>query len=423
MSEIVIKVEKLSKDYRLGAIGTTTLSDDLKRLWARIKKKEDPTSIVSASSKTQNDIKQFWALNDVNFEIKKGEVLGIIGKNGAGKSTLLKILSRVTAPSSGSFKVKGRIASLLEVGTGMHPELTGRENIFLNGAILGMTKNEIKAKFDEIVAFSGISQFIDTPVKRYSSGMKVRLGFAVAAHLNPEILIVDEVLAVGDAEFQKRCIGKMKDVAGEGRTVIFVSHSMGSIAELCTRGILMQNGQIINDGNVEKVIYAYLQLNAIQSKTDLVTVQNQIAYFSNAKIVDDSGIERGSFDINENINIKLDYILNKNSNEITVGVAIRREIYDVFNSFDCDDLSNFIERDSGKYESTIKIPKMFLKAGNYSIDLTLREGISTRTIQVLEAAINFNIEEGTFDLKYKGYRKERSGHIIFPGEWITLKKE
>ncbi|HXB12493.1 MAG TPA: ABC transporter ATP-binding protein, partial [Bacteroidia bacterium] len=222
MSDTVIKVENVGKQYRLGKVGTGTLGHDLKRWWYSIQGKEDPFLKIGETNKrdTKGLSEYVWALKDINFEVKQGEVLGIIGKNGAGKSTLLKILSRITTPTTGEFKVKGRVASLLEVGTGFHPELTGRENIFLNGAILGMTKPEIKSKFDEIVAFSGVERYIETPVKRYSSGMYVRLAFAVAAHLEPEILIIDEVLAVGDAEFQKKCLGKMKDISGQGRTVL-----------------------------------------------------------------------------------------------------------------------------------------------------------------------------------------------------------
>lgn len=263
----VIKVENLSKQYRLGLIGTGTIRDDFTRFWAKIRGKEDPTlkiglentlGVKSESDKGKILDNYVWALKNVNFELEKGEVLGIIGKNGAGKSTLLKILSKVTTPTTGQVKVRGRIASLLEVGTGFHPELTGRENIFLNGAILGMTKVEIKSKFDEIVEFSGVEKYIDTPVKRYSSGMYVRLAFAVAAHLEPEILIVDEVLAVGDAEFQKKCLGKMKDVSGQGRTVIFVSHNMNAINDLCTKCIYMKRGSIEMIGETKKIVGNYI---------------------------------------------------------------------------------------------------------------------------------------------------------------------
>ena len=258
MSDTVISVENVTKTYRLGQIGGGTLKEDVSRWWAKLRGKPDPLLKIGQEHHARKMGEQFWALNDVSFQVKQGEVVGIIGRNGAGKSTLLKILSQVTMPTSGQIKVKGRIASLLEVGTGFHPELTGRENVFLNGAILGMTKAEIRKKFDEIVAFSEIEEFIDTPVKRYSSGMYVRLAFAVAAHLEPEILICDEVLAVGDAQFQKKCIGKMKDVSKVGRTVLFVSHNMAAISSLCTSGIAMKGGTITTIGSVSTAVEAYL---------------------------------------------------------------------------------------------------------------------------------------------------------------------
>jgi lipopolysaccharide transport system ATP-binding protein len=257
----VIKVENLSKQYRLGQIGTGTISHDLNRWWHKMRGNEDPyLKIGEENDRTQKGESDYvWALQDINFEVKQGEVLGIIGRNGAGKSTLLKILSRTTAPTTGSVKIKGRVASLLEVGTGFHPELSGRDNIFLNGAILGMTKQEIKSKFDEILDFAGVERYIDTPVKRYSSGMYVRLAFGVAAHLDPEILIVDEVLAVGDAEFQKKCLGKMKDVSvKDGRTVLFVSHNMAAINKLCDKTVYLVNGKILEIGETSKIISNYL---------------------------------------------------------------------------------------------------------------------------------------------------------------------
>lgn len=261
MSNNVISVENVSKQYRLGVIGTGTFRNDLKLWWAKARNKPNPLALVSEvdHGNRNNDI--IWALKDITFTVPQGQALGIIGRNGAGKSTLLKILSRVTAPTSGEVKVKGRIASLLEVGTGFHPELTGRENVFLNGAIMGMSRTEITRKFDEIVDFSGVEQFIDTPVKRYSSGMYVRLAFAVAAHLDPEILIVDEVLAVGDADFQKKCLGKMGDVAHEGRTVLFVSHNMAAIAALCSKAICIEKGQLSYSGDAPRVISSYLENN------------------------------------------------------------------------------------------------------------------------------------------------------------------
>jgi lipopolysaccharide transport system ATP-binding protein len=274
MSEIAIKLENISKQYRLGHIGTGTLSHDLNRWWSLFRGKEDPSlKIGSSNNLSKIDSNYVWALKDINLEIKKGEILGIIGKNGAGKSTLLKLLSKVTGPSTGQIKVDGRIASLLEVGTGFHPELTGRENIFLNGAILGMRKSEITKKLDEIIDFAGVSKYVDTPVKRYSSGMYVRLAFAVAAHLDPDILVVDEVLAVGDVEFQKKAIGKMQDVSqGEGRTVLFVSHNMSSIQSLCKTGIILENGLLSLQSDINEVISRYSFKQQIENCIDLSSV-------------------------------------------------------------------------------------------------------------------------------------------------------
>jgi len=267
----VIKIENVSKMYDLGLVGTGTLSKDLNRTWAKLRGKPDPYATLAElnvrSEKSKSNT--VWALQDINFEVKQGEVLGIIGKNGAGKSTLLKILSRITTPTTGIIKMKGRVGSLLEVGTGMHPEMTARQNVFLNGAIMGMTRAEVKRKLDEIVDFAGIGKYIDTPIKRFSSGMKVRLGFAVAAFLEPEILIVDEVLAVGDAEFQKKAIGKMQDVSkGDGRTVLFVSHNMGSVQNLCNRAMLLTNGKVEYVNKVESVIQTYLSIKDNEKQID-----------------------------------------------------------------------------------------------------------------------------------------------------------
>jgi lipopolysaccharide transport system ATP-binding protein len=273
MSDSVIKVENIGKLYKLGEIGTGTISHDLNRWWARMTGKEDPFAKIGEVNdrSTKGSSDWVWALRDINFEVKQGEVLGIIGRNGAGKSTLLKILSKVTTPSTGRIKVKGRIASLLEVGTGFHPELTGRENIFLNGAILGMSKAEIRSKFDEIVDFSGVERYIDTPVKRYSSGMYVRLAFAVAAFLEPEILIIDEVLAVGDSEFQKKCLGRMKDVSvNDGRTVLFVSHNMAAIKSLCNKSLLLKNGCLSDIGEVNVVLEEYLKAQNKNKETEKI---------------------------------------------------------------------------------------------------------------------------------------------------------
>jgi lipopolysaccharide transport system ATP-binding protein len=291
----VIKVENLSKRYRLGVLNRDMLYKDLQSRWAKFRGKEDPNAPIGLKhDKRLEHGDEFWALRNVDLEVKEGEILGIIGRNGAGKSTLLKILSQITAPTEGRIKVRGRIASLLEVGTGFHPELTGRENVFLNGAILGMTRKEVRSKFDEIVAFADIDEFIDTPVKRYSSGMYVRLAFAVAAHLDPEILIVDEVLAVGDAEFQKKCISKMHDVSRtQGRTILFVSHNMASISNLCSRGLLVQDGRISFDGIADASIEKYLASIYSRARTRLADREDRqgsgVVHFEEVMITDASG--------------------------------------------------------------------------------------------------------------------------------------
>ena len=307
MSNTVIEINNVGKQYILGTIGTGTLSQDLNRWWARIRGKEDPfLKIGEVNDRTQKSESRFvWALRDINLKVEQGDVLGIIGKNGAGKSTLLKILSRVTSPTTGDIKIKGRIASLLEVGTGFHPEMTGRENIFMNGSIMGMTKAEIKSKFDEIVDFAGVAKYVDTPVKRYSSGMMVRLGFAIAAHLEPEILVVDEVLAVGDAEFQKKAIGKMKDVSMQGgRTVLFVSHNMDSMLNLCNKGTILENGKVVFESDIRSAVAEYLS----SGKSEVHYIQNNSNNNVYVKEVHFEGTEhqqKGSFSFDESVSFKI----------------------------------------------------------------------------------------------------------------------
>jgi lipopolysaccharide transport system ATP-binding protein len=293
-SNVVIKVDNLTKEYRLGTTNHGTLYRDLQSWWARLRGKEDPNSILNlhgtpAKPNSSNNDEYFMALNDVSFEVQQGDLVGIIGRNGAGKSTLLKILSQITCPTSGTVKLKGRVASLLEVGTGFHPELTGRENIFLNGAILGMSKAEIRRKLDEIIAFAEVEKFVDTPVKRYSSGMHVRLAFAVAAHLEPEILIVDEVLAVGDVQFQKKCLGKMEEVASEGRTILLVSHNMPTILSLSDKVLLLESGRLIQHGATRQVVASFLDgySNSLLGQTELSSAEhygNGLARFRSVQL-------------------------------------------------------------------------------------------------------------------------------------------
>jgi lipopolysaccharide transport system ATP-binding protein len=315
-----ILVENVSKAYRLGTIGGATLKEDFGRWWAKVRDRDDPLSKIGEEHHARRIGEKFWALQNVSFEVQEGEVLGIIGRNGAGKSTLLKILSQVTAPTSGEIKIKGRIASLLEVGTGFHPELTGRENVYLNGAILGMTKVEIRRKFDEIVAFSGIEEFIETPVKRYSSGMYVRLAFAVAAHLEPEILIVDEVLAVGDAEFQKKCLGKIQDVSRGGRTVLFVSHDHASVRRLCTEIVLLDQGSVRLSGKPSDVIAAYLHDSNRAENFSQRNGDGNIR-ITQLEILDESGRPSNCLKLNEMATFRFHCEAKRNSSRVMFAVA------------------------------------------------------------------------------------------------------
>ena len=376
MSNIILKAENISKQYRLGQLGTGTISHDLNRFWAKVRGKEDPYLKVGDTndrSKTGGS-DYVWSLKDINFEVKPGEVLGIIGKNGAGKSTLLKILSQVTTPTTGQVKVKGRIAALLEVGTGFHPDLSGRENIFLNGAILGMSKVEIKSKLEEIVDFSGVAKYLDTPVKRYSSGMTVRLGFAIAAHLEPEILIVDEVLAVGDAEFQEKCLGKMKDVSGQGRTVLFVSHNMASIKELCTRGILLNQGRLEKDDTVSNVISHYqgmVKFDAIvYPNKDLKPVYKINAWVDKLWLEAGEGNITNNFETGSEFNILAEYdsTLATSISDFCIAFAITSVTGE-----NIGDLSNvFVKgiKNTFQKKGTVKctIPKLFLTEGSYKLN-------------------------------------------------------
>ena len=382
MNKPVITLQNVSKIYDLGLVGTGTLSKDLNRFWAKIMGKPDPYALVAElNDRTKkSESGSVMALSDISFEVAQGEVLGIIGKNGAGKSTLLKVLSQITSPSSGEIKIKGRVASLLEVGTGMHPEMTARQNIFLNGAIMGMTRKEVASKLDEIVEFAGIAKYIDTPIKRFSSGMQVRLGFAVAAFLEPEILIVDEVLAVGDAEFQKKAIGKMKDVSkGEGRTVLFVSHNMGSVKSLCTRAVLIEQGRITKDGNPDDIISAYLKGS------------NEITNYK-----DNLGIEKPEFRLNtfgiKSVNKGVsEPILRDNEIEVVIGFESQIEGSVHFTlKFKADDGQYIITTSSshfpdivkkGKQEVKMLIPKKFLNDGTYHVDLLVVRDVKIVIIQ------------------------------------------
>lgn len=396
---LVISAESISKQYKLGVVGMSSLKDDIQRLYARMKGQEDPFLEVGSennreSAFSKDDSKFVWALKDVNFEINEGEVVGIIGKNGAGKSTLLKILSRVTEPSQGRLKYKGRLASLLEVGTGFHPDLSGRDNVFLNGAILGMKKHEIASKFDEIVEFSGVAKYIDTPVKRYSSGMYVRLAFAVAAHLEPDILIIDEVLAVGDIEFQDKCLGKMKDVAGQGRTVLFVSHNMASMKALCKRAIVMQRGSILFDGNINDGITHYLSTLNTGANTGIIESRHRTIntgrLFYKSVILNNPEFANGNsifFNNDISINCTIDFLedIDNILFDARIVSADGVEILHTMNIYD----ENFVNIKKGMVHFSILMENK-LQPGKYFINLGvhLNNGI---TLDYLEHILEVNV--------------------------------
>ena len=401
-----ISVENLSKAYQLGSFNTGTLSKDIERWWTLFRGKEDPYLKIGEENdrRINSNSNIVWSLKDINFDIPKGEVFGIIGRNGAGKSTLLKVLSQVTNPTSGKIKLKGRVASLLEVGTGFHPELTGRENIYLNGAILGMRKTEIKSKFDEIVEFSGVEKYIDTPVKRYSSGMYVRLAFAVAAHLESEILIVDEVLAVGDAEFQKKCIGKMQDTSkNSGRTILFVSHNMGAIQSLCNKGIYLKNGGLVYQGEINDTINMYMQDIKIKDGQDLskrtdrqgnksTQVQSITFFDKNNTIVND--VIAGQY-------LKISFELSNVQNIDTSKLIIAIKILDPYEQdvvFWVSDELNHNFSNLLKNTFSIEIPSLNLRPGEYNIafQISLNDTNSSSFCDVMSNASSINVLSSDF---------------------------
>lgn len=380
----VISIENLSKSYQLGAINTGTFYGDLNRWWAKLRGLPDPHLKIGEKYHGNRDGETLWALKDINLQVRHGEVLGVIGGNGAGKSTLLKILSRVTAPTSGEVKVKGRIASLLEVGTGFHPELTGRENIFLNGTIMGMNRREIQKKFDEIVDFSGVEKFIDTPVKRYSSGMYVRLAFAVAAHLDLEILVVDEVLAVGDAEFQKKCLGKMSDVAGEGRTVLFVSHNIPSILRLCSTAILLDKGCLIKYNSAPDVTNYYLNANQyvdgfVNWSEDSAPGDDEVKLLG-VKMVDDSGKSKSIIEITGKHFLRIKYLVSKPGLKFRCSVKFFTQGVAAFVTMEPFEQAH--DR-PGIYESYVEIPANLLTEGEYSLSMSIFSSSDSKKRYVL----------------------------------------
>ncbi len=413
---IVISVEHICKQYRLGVIGGGTLVGDLSRWWARLRAQPDPLLKIGQEHLLDREGEYIWALRDVSFEVKQGQVLGIVGRNGAGKSTLLKILSRVTVPTSGQVKVKGRIASLLEVGTGFHPELTGRENIYLNGAILGMSRQEIARKFDEIVDFAEIVKFIDTPVKRYSSGMYVRLAFAVAAHLEPEILLVDEVLAVGDVEFQKKCLGKMGDVAQEGRTVLFVSHNMGAITRLCSRALLIDQGSMVQDGSAEQVVSHYLAMN--RNENGRVSWKNGIANpnvheiaITEVALVNAENQIVSFVDTCQSIFLEIRYRITTTLEDARIGFRLTStDGTPILEAYDIDDAIPSRVRTPGNYAVKCEIPGRILRPGTYL--LSIGAGIpSVRNLVLLDGILVLHVNDSGSNTLPPYMQGQRSGFI------------
>jgi lipopolysaccharide transport system ATP-binding protein len=409
MPDLAVAVSGLSKEYRLGAHGpqygrlTETITDAFRRRGRR----------------RSRSVEHFLALDDVDLEISEGEVVGIVGRNGAGKTTLLKVLSRVTEPTKGTVDLYGRVSALLEVGTGFHPELTGRENIALNGAILGMSRAEVARKFDEIVEFAEVERFIDTPVKRYSSGMYVRLAFSVAASLEPEVLIIDEVLAVGDARFQKKCLGRMTEVAREGRTVLFVSHNTGAVAELCTRAVLLEQGRKISEGPVGDVLLEYARIAGPEgSEVELADDPSLPASLLSAAVRDGAGNQVTTFDLADEVHVSIRYRVREPTRGLQLALNWSRNVIDVLHTFDTDDADDWSQpRPPGDYVAHCRMPAGFLKAGLWAVGVTL--GTPSELLQAHESLLRFEVEERTTNTQGRGFRRERPGHIISPGRWTT----
>ena len=422
-----IEFNNISKQYRLGLVSTRTLSHDLNRWWTvNILRKEDPYLKIGETNDraSKGDSEYVWALKDIDFKVEQGDVVGIIGKNGAGKSTLLKLLSRVTGPTTGSIKARGRIGSLLEVGTGFHPEMTGRENIYMNGAILGMTKKEISSKLDEIVDFSGCERYIDTPVKRYSSGMMVRLGFAVAAHLDPEILVVDEVLAVGDAEFQKKAIGKMQDVSrGEGRTVLFVSHNMTSIKSLCRRGVILKNGMLLADGDIDPIVTQYLRGdNAVSNykSWDVPEIAKKGFELLEIGIRKKNGNYTDVMRMDQATEIVIRYRLTQAMECFWITMHMKNEQGNKIFSFSGGGRCYDRHHEAGEYEQVCSIPADFFNWGNFAIDFMAFNQINNIEVLANESdLISFTIANR--QIAIGGYMGKEPGDITPRFDFVEKK--
>lgn len=430
MSNTAIKVEDLSKIYRLGEIGTGTISRDMER-WFKTKvlKQEDPFLKIGETNDRANKGKSdiVYSLQDIKFEIQQGDAVGIIGRNGAGKSTLLKILSRVTTPTTGRINIKGRVASLLEVGTGFHPELTGRENIYLNGAILGMRKREIDRKLDEIIDFSGVERYIDTPVKRYSSGMYVRLAFAVAAHLESEILIVDEVLAVGDAEFQKKCLGKMGEVSrGEGRTVLFVSHNMAAVQSLCGKGILISNGRLDYFGSSKDTVQRYTMKDINELSNEVIDLskyrrknRDSIGEISFVEIHQES-IRVKRIARNEGFSITICYKLLQKVTEVVINLIFKNELGEILLVLSSKDLTVKAPSNDGDYSATFNFKESYFMDNKIYLDIGLSPGDGGLSFDVIE---NYPLLDISNENNFPFWNERPKGYIILPTNKYNIRYE
>ena len=431
MTDTVLKIENISKQYRLGEIGTGMFSHDLHRWWMKTRGKQDPYSkLVGTDGNSAKSIQdKIWALKDITLDIKQGEILGIIGNNGAGKSTLLKIISRITSPTTGSVKAKGKIASLLEVGTGMHPELTARENIYLNGVIMGMRQQTITHRFDEIVSFAGIDDFVDTPIKRYSSGMHVRLGFAVAAFLEPEILIVDEVLAVGDVEFQRKCIGKMDDMVHQGRTVLFVSHNMAAIESLCSRGIVLDRGELSYSGSTRDAIAYYISKNAQiagQGSSDFSDPElwrkgpQAHACLKKIALFNSSGKNADVLRMGESATFHIDIEFKSTGSNFEVGISIcnLRDVQLHFFISNWEGLDYIASK--GLKTIEVNIPKIVLYPGEYKINVWVkRQGEAYD--DAVHGALKMRVDEAQITPHFAYFsRYSQNTQVYIPSSWEII---
>lgn len=415
----IIESSQLSKEFRIRESSRSSYVSLREKLASKFELISSFTDRGINSQSGSSEFSKFKALDNVSFSIEPGEKVGIIGRNGAGKSTLLKVLSRITYPSSGEVVLRGRVASLLEVGTGFHPELSGRENIYLNGAILGMSRKEIKQRFDDIVDFSEVSRFLDTPVKRYSSGMYVRLAFSVAAHLDQEVLIIDEVLAVGDAAFQEKCLEKMSSVSKSGKTVIFVSHNMGAIAELCDRAILLDKGSILYDGDPDSAIRQYLSVPQ-QTRSEAI-IQNPIGegfpiYISRIHLESTSGEPTSTIPLGQDGILKIEYVVKEDLSDLTLAFLLSRNGSQLLYSYDRDMSTDARgSKPKGHYVSKIRVPLSRFKEGIYAVEVKVGLGKDNLTDE--RAAIQFVILNTSMDTTHKSFRDERPGHLYWPILW------